>query len=83
MAEQFWLDQITNAKAQVVALNNAIIFLYDNPHDSYKLDTGQGAQQVKRPDVDRLQAQYDGLLNRISSLEARCNGASQQIIPGF
>ncbi len=83
MAEQFWLDQITNAKAQVVLLNDAITFLYANPHQSYTLDTGQSSQRVTRPDVERLQSQYDSLLDRISTLEARCKGASQQIIPGW
>ena len=83
MADSFWLDQITQAKAQAAALNTAILFLYANPHKSYTLDTGQSSQQVSRPDLDSLQSQYDGLLNRIASLDARCNGASQQIRPGW
>ena len=83
MADSFWLEQITQAKAQATALNTAILFLYANPHKSYTLDTGQSSQQVSRPDLDSLQNQYDGLLNRIATLDARCNGASQQIRPGF
>lgn len=83
MAEQFWLDRITKAKAQVVLLEDAIDFLYANPHKSYSLDSGQGTQQVSRPDLQSLQDQSDGLLNKIATLEARCNGASQQIIPRF
>ena len=80
---QFWLDEIIKAQAQVSALNDAITFLYANPHKSYTLDTGQGSQQVSRPDLDSLQKQYDSLLNRIATLEARCNGASQQIRPAW
>lgn len=83
MAEQFWLDQITEAKTQLTALNTAIRFLYANPHKSYSLDTGQGSQQVSRPDMDSLQSQKRGLQNEISELDARCNRASQQIRPGF
>lgn len=83
MADTFWLDQITAAKAQATALNTAILFLYANPHKSYNLDTGQGSQSVSRPDLDSLQEQYDGLLNRIATLDARCNGASQQIRPAW
>lgn len=83
MAEQFWLDRITKAKSQVVLLEDAIDFLYANPHSSYTLDTGQGNQKVTRPDLDGLQRQYDSLLDRIATLEARCFGASQQIRPGF
>jgi len=83
MADSFWLDELTKAKAQAAALNTAITFLYANPHKSYTLESGQSSQQVSRPDLDSLQRQYDGLLNRIASLEARCNGASQQIRPAW
>ncbi len=83
MADTFWTEQLTLAKAQATALNTAILFLYANPHQSYTLDTGQSSQRVTRPDVERLQEQYDALLNRIASLDARCNGASQQIRPGW
>ena len=83
MAEQFWLDQITEAQAQLALINPAIRFLYANPHESYTLETGQGSQRVKRPDLDGLISQKRGLQNEIAELEARCNGASQQIVPGF
>lgn len=81
MADTFWTDELAKAKAMASALNDAILFLYQNPHKSYTLDTGQSSQQVSRPDLDKLQAQYDSLLNRIATLDARCNGASQQIRP--
>ena len=83
MTEQFWLDQITEAKAQLTALNTAIRFLYANPHKSYTLDTGQGNQQVSRPDLQSLQDQKKGLQNEISELDTRCSGSSQQIRPDF
>lgn len=83
MADTFWTDQITEAKAQLALLNTAIRFLYANPHQSYTLDTGQSSQRVTRPDVERLQGEKNALLNDIASLEARCNGASQQIRPGW
>ncbi len=83
MADSFWLEQITAAKAQLTAISAAILFLYNNPHESYTLETGQGSQRVKRPDIDGLQNQKRGLQNEIAELEARCNGASQQIRPGW
>jgi hypothetical protein len=83
MAESFWIDQLTKAQSQAALLNDAIVFLYDNPHKSYTLDTGQSSQQVSRPDLEGLQKQYDLLLDRISTLEARCNGASQQMRPAW
>jgi hypothetical protein len=81
----FWCEQLTKAKEQIALLDSAIQFLLTNPHQSYTLDTGQGTQQVRRPDLDGLQNQYDSLLNRISTLEIRCNpgSASQQIRPGW
>jgi len=84
MAENtFWITEIAKAQAQVSALSDAITFLYANPHKSYTLDTGQSSQQVSRPDLDSLQKQYDSLLNRIATLEARCYAGGQQIIPGY
>jgi hypothetical protein len=81
----FWCEQLTIAKAQLVKLQAAIDFITTNPHKSYTLDSGQGSQQVSRPDLDRLQNQEDSLLNRIATLEIRCNpgSASQQIRPGW
>lgn len=83
MASTFWTDQLTEAQTQLTALNTAIRFLYANPHKSYTLDTGQSSQQVSRPDLDSLQKQKRGLQNEIAELDARCNGASQQIRPGW
>lgn len=83
MADQFWIDELAKAKAQLSELNTEILFLTSNPHKSYTLDTGQSSQQVSRPDLKSLQEQYDSLLNRIATLEARCNGAAQQIRPGW
>lgn len=83
MADTFWDDQLTEAKAQLTALNAAILFLYANPHESYTLDTGQSSQRVSRPNLKELQNQKRGLQNEIAELDARCNGASQQIRPGW
>ncbi len=81
----FWCEQLTKAQAQLVLLDTAITFLLANPHESYTLDTGQTSQRVKRPDLPGLQEQYDTLLNRIATLEIRCNpgSATQQIRPGW
>lgn len=81
----FWCEQLSKAQVQAVALDTAILFLLANPHKSYTLDTGQSSQQVSRPDLEGLQNQYDSLLNRIATLEIRCNpgSAAQQIRPGW
>lgn len=81
----FWCEQLTKAQTQLEKLQAAIDFITTNPHKSYTLNTGQGSQQVSRPDLSQLQDQEDGLLNRIATLEIRCNpgSASQQIRPGW
>ena len=79
----FFNEQLAKAKSQLGLLDGAIQFLLANPHKSYTLDTGQGSQQVSRPELASLQNQYDALLNRISTLGIRCNlgSATQQIRP--
>jgi len=83
MADPFLQTQITATEAQITALNAAILFLYANPHQSYSLDTGQTRQNVRRENLTELQNQLDQLLNRRAELQARCNGATLQIVPGF
>lgn len=79
----FLQTQITATENQITALNAALLFLATNPHKSYQLDTGQSSQRVTRDDIDRLNAQIDVLLNRLTSLQARCDGAAVQLLPGF
>lgn len=83
MADAFLETQITATEAQITALNAAILFLSTNPHKSYQLDTGQSSQRVTRDNLLELQQQLDILLDRRSTLQARCNGATLQIRPGF
>ena len=83
MADAFLETQIAATEAQITALNTAILFLSTNPHKSYQLDTGQSSQRVTRDNLLELQQQLDILLNRRSTLQARCDGAGLQLIPGF
>jgi len=83
MADQFLLDQITAIEAQITALNAALLFLSTNPHKSYTLDTGQTRQEVSRDNIKSLQNTVDQLLDSRATLQARCNGASQQIRPAW
>ena len=83
MTDAFLETQITATETQITALNTAIAFLYANPTESYELDTGQSRQRVKRQDLDSLQSQIDTLLDRRSTLQARCNGATVIMRPCF
>ena len=81
--DQFWLDRIEATKNQIIAYENAIIFLTENPTESYKLDTGQSEQEVKRTNLSNLQKTYDALLNRLTVLEKRCSSTSTISAPGW
>lgn len=83
MSDTFIETQITATETQITALNAAVLFLSQNPHKSYELDTGQSRQRVNRDDLITLQQQIDMLLDRRQTLLALCNGATVQIQPGF
>ena len=83
MADQFLLDQIPVIESQITALQSAILSLTINPHKSYQLDTGQSSQRVTRDDLSELNAQVDVLMDRRATIQARCNGATIQLRPGF
>ena len=53
---------------------DAIDALVSGRVQEYRLDTGQTVQNVTRLDLNDLQAEVDRILNRIATLEARCNG---------
>jgi hypothetical protein len=53
---------------------DAIDALVSGRVQEYRLDTGQTVQNVTRLDLDKLQIEVDRILNRIATLEARCNG---------
>jgi len=79
----FLCEQIPVIKTQITAVNAAVLYLLNNPHKSYQLDTGQSSQRVTRDDIDMLNKQVDILSNRLVELELRCNGGGTiQAIPG-
>lgn len=83
MSNEFITQQITRTQTQITLLQDAIDFLYANPHKSYTLDTGQSKQTVSREELESLQRQVDILLGRLTALEARCNGGAIKINPCF
>ncbi len=83
MADLFLQTQITATETQITAVNAAVLFLYANPSESYTLNTGQSSQKVTRANLQDLQNQLDQLLDRRSTLQARCNGATLQLRPNF
>ncbi len=83
MTDQFLVDQVAKIEDQINDLNEAITFLYANPHKSYTLDSGQTRTTVTRNDIDELNNLIDKLLNRRSTLLTRINGSVSLIEPYY
>ena len=72
---QFWLDQITNTQARIVALQGAALAIETGGIESYTLDTGQTRQTVTKANIGVLERAIGSLLNSLATLEARCSGS--------
>lgn len=71
MADTFLEDQKTKIEAVINALTDTILQLSSGAVQSYKLDTGQGAQAVTREDLSELNKQLNSYLNMRDVLCAR------------
>lgn len=72
---QFWLDQITNVQARIVALQAAALGIESGAIESYTLDTGLTRQTVTKANIGMLERALSSQLNMLATLEARCNGS--------
>ncbi len=66
-------QQIAKLEAQLSALDSAITGAMKK-HKSYRLDSGEGSQQVTNNDVDRLVAAQERLQKRLDRLYNRLGG---------
>lgn len=76
---EFLRARIEATKAMIIVYEDAIMSLQTGAVQSYSLDTGQTTQSVTKFDVARLQANLDGLYNRLVTLEARLKGNGSTI----
>ena len=83
MSSDFWQEQVTQTKAIITAYNAAILALSTGKTQSYTLNTGQTTQAVTRKDIGRLNGDLDVLLNRLATLEARCDGSAHTVQPAW
>jgi hypothetical protein len=83
MSNSYWLNQIEQVKAQIDNYNAAILFVTANPTESYKLDTGQTEQEVKRHNLKNMQDVLDSLYNRLNTLEMRCDLTPTIFVPAW
>lgn len=77
------MEKIDKTKAIIDNYEEAILFLTANPTESYKLDTGQGEQEVKRHNLKNMNDTLDSLYNRLSVLEQRCSSIPTIQTPGW
>ena len=82
--ERDFLEQQQQSTAALIeAYNAAILFLIANPTESYKLDTGQSEQEVKRHNVDNLQKARSRLMNEYTILCRRLNLTPTISVPAW
>ena len=75
MANTFLQERIAATKALIIVYETAVTALVTGGVQRYELDTGQSIQRVTKIDVPKLNAQLDGLYNRLATQEARLNGS--------
>jgi len=83
MDTAFIQARIDATKLAIVAYEDAITALGTSNTQSYELDTGQDRQRVTRADLKDLNNVVDSLYNRCATLEARLNGGSVSVSPGW
>ena len=84
MADTFLQERIAATKALIVVYEGALTAIVTNGVQRYTLDTGQSRQDVTKIDVPKLNAQLDGLYNRLATQQARLNGSGVTIVrPAF
>ena len=76
------MSQRSKLKAKLVKLEAALLIaeetytkLLATDHESYKFDSGDGSQQVKRRSLSELKDQIDELEAEICSIESRLRGS--------
>ena len=84
VADTFLQERIAATKALIVVYEGALTALVTNGVQSYDLDTGQSVQRVTKINVPKLNAQLDGLYNRLATQQTRLNGSGVVIVrPAF
>lgn len=83
MADSFDLEQLEISKGLVNATSAAINFLLVNPTSKYRLDTGQGEQEVTRHNIGTLKSMLDSFRNDVAIYSKRCNTTPTINTPGW
>lgn len=82
--DSYWSGRIEKVKALLEKYDDALLALASGAQ-SYELDTGPGGTRVRKTaaDLEWLKSARDALANELATLDARVNGASTNLMPGF
>jgi FtsZ-binding cell division protein ZapB len=78
-----WQAQLDQLETMIQNYIDAINFLTVNPTESYKLDTGQSEQEVKRHNLANMNKTLDSLYNRYSTLCQRIGATPTISLPAW
>lgn len=82
--QQFLEEQKTETEQMIKNYNAAIRFLTLNPTESYKFDTGQSEQEVKRHNLSNMRESRAALMNEYAMICQRLNTSQTTLsIPGW
>jgi hypothetical protein len=80
--DSYWEERLETVKALIVKYDAALLALGGGAQ-SYELDTGQTRVRKTQADLEQIRLTRAGLLNELATLDARVNGASTIVVPGF
>lgn len=83
MDRAFLRERITATKAAIVAYEAAQLALGTDGVQSYTIDTGQTVQKVTKLDLEWIPGMIGGLYNQCATMEARLNGGTVTVVPGW
>ncbi len=79
---QYWIDRIATVKALIAKYDDALLAM-GNGQSQYSLDTGQTRLMVTKQNVTSFRETREGLLNELTTLQARVYGAGSRGVPGW
>jgi hypothetical protein len=82
--DDFLLEQVAPIKAKITAYNAAITGLATGGILSYEIESGQTRHKVTRNNISVLEDAVSGLMNQLTTLEARlCGNGSVHYGPSW
>lgn len=80
--DTYWRERLDTVKGLIAKYDAALLALGDGAQ-SYELDTGQTRVRKTQADLEQLRLARLGLLNELATLDARVNGGTVHVRPGF